>query len=270
MSSRLNKYDLSSLSAFNSMSSFSADGKPSVQVPELRELLMAEQGMQQDFDNEGPAFSDWPVAVHVPESYEPGYAYPLFVWLHADGSNEAELDHVIPAISDRNYIGLSFRANCGMSSWPVERYRWSMTMDEARFFEEVLYCTVVQLRRAYHIHSERIAIGGSGSGATLALQTLLRRPEWFSGAAMLGGRMPALEQPLLHLEQLRTKRVLQIADTSDPRLDVDEFRKLRRLLHTAGMEVEMSVAETNVPCEETLRCVDYWMMDAMQRTALLP
>ncbi|MFK7821738.1 MAG: alpha/beta hydrolase [Planctomycetaceae bacterium] len=262
MNSRLHKYDLSSLS------SFGGEAPLSVQVPELRELLMAEQGMQQDFDNSGPAFSDWPVAIHVPESYEPGYAYPLVIWLHADGGNEADLDHVMPAISDRNYIGISFRANCRMSAWPVEKYRWSMTMDESRFFEEVLYCTVVQLRRAYHIHSERIAIGGSGSGATLALQTLLRRPEWFNGAVMLGGRMPGLEQPLLNIKQLRDKRVLQIADTSDPRLDVDEFKKLRRLLYSAGMEVEMSVSETNVPCEETLRCVDYWMMDAMMRSAL--
>jgi phospholipase/carboxylesterase len=141
-------------------------------------------------------------------------------------------------------------------------------MDESRFFEEVLYCTVVQLRRAYHIHSERIAIGGSGSGATLALQTLLRRPEWFNGAVMLGGRMPGLEQPLLNIKQLRDKRVLQIADTSDPRLDVDEFKKLRRLLYSAGMNVEMSVSETNVPCEETLRCIDYWMMDALMTSAL--
>jgi phospholipase/carboxylesterase len=262
MNSRLHKYDLSSLSSFGS------EAPLSVQVPELRELLMAEQGMQQDFEKSGPALSDWPVAIHVPDSYEAGYAYPLVIWLHADGGNEAELDDVMPAISDRNYIGLSFRANCRMSSWPVEKFRWSMTMDESRFFEEVLYCTVVQLRRAYHIHSERIAIGGSGSGATLALQTLLRRPEWFNGAVMLGGRMPGLEQPLLNIKQLRDKRVLQIADTSDPRLDVDEFKKLRRLLYSAGMNVEMSVSETNVPCEETLRCIDYWMMDALMTSAL--
>ena len=108
----------------------------------------------------------------------------------------------------------------------------------------------------------------SGAGATLALQTLLRRPEWFSGSVMLGGRMPALENPLLNLAGLRNKRVLQIADTSDPHLDVAEFKKLRRLLYTAGMEVEMSVSETNVPCEETLRCVDYWMMDALVRSAV--
>ncbi len=261
MNSRLHKYDLSSLSCYETAAE--------VQVPEIRELMMAEQGLKHEFDRaNGPAFSDWPVAISVPETYEPGYAYPLLIWLHADGGNEGELDHVMSSISDRNYIGLSFRANCRMSAWPMERARWSMTMDESRFFEEVLYCTVVQLRKAYHIHSERIAIAGSGAGATLALQTLLRRPEWFSGSVMLGGRMPALENPLLNLAGLRNKRVLQIADTSDPHLDVAEFKKLRRLLYTAGMEVEMSVSETNVPCEETLRCVDYWMMDALVRSAV--
>ena len=62
--------------------------------------------------------------------------------------------------------------------------------------------------------------------------------------------------------------MLQIADTSDPRLDVKEFRGMRRLLHTAGMDMQMSVAETNVPCEETLRCIDYWMMDSVTRSSV--
>lgn len=262
MTSRLNKYDLTSLS------SFGASASPVVQVPELREFVLAEQGMASEFEGTfGPAESDWPVAIHVPETYEDSYAYPLLIWLHADGENEAELEDVMSAISDRNYIGLSFRANCRMGGLG-NRHRWSMTLEEARFFEEVLYCTVVRLRRSYHIHSERIAIGGSGSGATLALQTLLTRPRWFSGAVMLGGRLPALLQPLLNYQALRDKRVLQIADTSDPRLDFDEFRGLRRLLYTAGLKVELSVAETNVPCEETLRCVDYWMMDSVVGSAI--
>ncbi len=265
MNSRLyNNYNLSGLSHFGS------DSALSVQVPELRELVMAEGGLQHEFElDSGPSQSDWPVAIHLPETYEEGYAYPLLVWLHADGSHEGELPDVMDAISDRNYIGLSFRANTRIGAVPMNRYRWSMTMDEARFFEEVLYCTVVRLRRSYHIHSERIAIAGSGSGATLALQTFLRRPNWFCGTAMLGGRMPALEQPLLNYKHLRNKRMLQIADLSDPHLDVDDFSRLRRLLYTAGMEVEMSASETNVPCEETLRCIDYWMMDNVTRDAIV-
>lgn len=255
MNSRLHKYDLSSLSSFGS------DSLLSVQATEIRELVIAETGSQTLDGDSSAAQSDWPVGIHVPESYEAGYAYPLLIWLHPDGGSEGEVDFAMTSISDRNYIGLSFRANCPMGPWATNRYRWSMTMDESRFFEEVLYRTVIGLRRSYHIHSERIAIGGSGSGATLALQTLLRRPEWFNGAFMLGGRMPALERPFARYAELRGKRVLQIADTSDPRLDVAEFKATRRLLHTAGMNVEMSIAETNVPCEETLRCVDYWMMD---------
>ena len=264
MNSRLHKYDFSSLSHFGSEPALS------VQVPELRELMMAETGLEHDFEPAGgPAQSDWPVAIHVPETYEEGYAYPLLIWLHGDGGNEAELPMVMDAISDRNYIGISFRANTRIGALPVSKYRWSMTMDEARFFEEVLYCAVVRLRRSYHIHSERIAIAGCGAGATLALQTMLRRPNWFSGTAMLGGRMPALERPLLNFKQLSQKRVLQIADLSDPALDVTEFKQLRRVLHTTGMEVEMSVSETNVPCEETLRCIDYWMMDHVSRNAFV-
>ena len=39
----------------------------------------------------------------LPEHYEPGYAYPLVLWFHGDGSSEAEISSVMPNISDRNY-----------------------------------------------------------------------------------------------------------------------------------------------------------------------
>lgn len=263
MNSRLRKYDLSSLS------SYGPDCATGIEVPELRELMIAERDLKHGFgEDDGTTFSDWPIALHVPDTYEAGYAYPLLIWLHADRGHEGDLEYVMPSISDRNYMGLAFRGNCRALNWPLSGHRWSMNMEESRFFEEVLYHTVVRLRRSYHIHSERIVIGGSGSGATLALQTLLRRPEWFSGSVMLGGRMPALERPLLKYRELRGKRVLQIADRSDPTLRADESRGLRRLLYTAGMDVDVSVSEANVPCEETLRCVDHWMMAGIRQCSV--
>src|SRR5690242_12624947 len=48
-------------------------------------------------------------SIFIPEGYEPNYAYPLIVWMVGPHDNKrAELKRVMPAISTRNYLGLSF------------------------------------------------------------------------------------------------------------------------------------------------------------------
>src|SRR5271168_4189481 len=48
-------------------------------------------------------------ARYVPQRYEPNYAYPLLVLLHARGSDEQQMVQSMPAMSWRNYVGLSLR-----------------------------------------------------------------------------------------------------------------------------------------------------------------
>ena len=45
----------------------------------------------------------------VPQRYEPNYAYPLLVLLHARGGDEQQMVRSMPAMSWRNYVGLSLR-----------------------------------------------------------------------------------------------------------------------------------------------------------------
>ncbi len=45
----------------------------------------------------------------VPRQYEPNYAYPLLVLLHARGGDEDQLVRAMPALSWRNYVGLGLR-----------------------------------------------------------------------------------------------------------------------------------------------------------------
>jgi hypothetical protein len=49
------------------------------------------------------------VVVFAPLHYEPNYAYPLVVWLHAEGTDEQDLSRVIPRISMRNYVAVAPR-----------------------------------------------------------------------------------------------------------------------------------------------------------------
>src|SRR3954453_23077042 len=45
----------------------------------------------------------------IPQRYEPNYAYPLLVLLHGRGGDEQQMVRAMPALSWRNYVGLSLR-----------------------------------------------------------------------------------------------------------------------------------------------------------------
>ena len=41
--------------------------------------------------------------------YAPGYAYPLIVWLHGSGSDERQLQRIMPLVSMQNYVAVAPR-----------------------------------------------------------------------------------------------------------------------------------------------------------------
>src|SRR5712671_2640353 len=61
----------------------------------------------------------------VPQRYEPNYAYPLLVLFHSRGGDEQQMVRSMPALSWRNYVGLSLR---GPEPWHrrgrAEGYGW--------------------------------------------------------------------------------------------------------------------------------------------------
>src|SRR5260370_32015783 len=48
-------------------------------------------------------------AMFVPQRYEPNYAYPLLVLFHPRGGDDQQMVRSMPALSWRNYVGLSLR-----------------------------------------------------------------------------------------------------------------------------------------------------------------
>jgi phospholipase/carboxylesterase len=207
-----------------------------------------------------------PSATFVPEYYEPNYAYPLLIWLHDEGGSERDLLRIMPEISNRNYFGLSARG-------PLEArtdqpgYRWSHLIDDAIAIENELYEHVGRLRRMYHIHSERVFIGGCGDGATAAMRAGLRRPEWFAGVAAIGGHMPEMDKPLANYRQLQGKRILLAGGHRDDATQRTHTRELGTLLHTAGMTVCSRTYETAKAAHRSaLRDIDRWMMQECYRT----
>src|SRR3954462_9368302 len=61
----------------------------------------------------------------VPQRYEPNYPYPLLVLLHARGGDEQQMVRSMPALSWRNYVGLSLRGpEAAVKRGRLEGFGW--------------------------------------------------------------------------------------------------------------------------------------------------
>lgn len=205
------------------------------------------------------AAPDRPYSIHLPESYEARYAYPLVVWFHENGSSEAELTSIMPKISERNYVGLALRGNVNLESG----FGWSMSDDEIDKLIDDVEAHVRTCRRQYHVHSERIYLAGYGAGASAAMALLLRKPEWFGGAACLLGSFPKLRVPSHRFNELRNKRILLTTSAANRSSGVGDVVAAGRLLYASGMQIGTRVyQEAGVsPSNKMLRDLNHWLMD---------
>ncbi len=216
------------------------------------------------------AESDWPVAIYVPERYEERYAYPLIIWFHSDDTDEDQLEDVMTAVSSQNYCGLALRGNHFHT--PSGGYRWNTSASQFGSVPllDLLHVTTCRLRQAFHIHSERIFLAGSGRGADAAMQMLVQRPDWFAGAVLLD---PAGDRELLEAERLtglRGKPVLQTVCRTTSNEQLARNVECVRLLRSAGADVEVRLNDQAVdPISSEVRFLDHWVMGNLNRTAMV-
>jgi phospholipase/carboxylesterase len=201
-----------------------------------------------------------PCGVFVPENYEPNYAYPLIVWLHESGKSERDIVEVLPMISMRNYLGLALRGTARINSEADDTFSWSRTRNAGLQLEEQLHASVRQMRRDFHVHTERVFLVGAGEGGTMAWDLFLTRPQWFGGIAVLGGRFPWGRRPLRQFRDLCNKHALIVADSRNSP-SYAQAEQVGRLLYSAGLEVAVrGPASGGIPSRPLLRQVDRWIM----------
>lgn len=198
-------------------------------------------------------------SIYLPEHYEAGYAYPLVVWFHGDGSSEAEVSSVMPNISERNYIGLALRGNVATG----QGFGWSISGDDLQKLTDDVESLVLALRRQYHIHSERIYLAGFGSGASAAMELILQKPEWFGGAACFCGSFQELQISQQRFRNLRNKRVLLATSANSRSSKVGEIVAAGRLLYSSGMQIGTRVYQDagTAPSNKMLSDINHWLMD---------
>jgi phospholipase/carboxylesterase len=216
------------------------------------------------------AESDWPVSIYVPEKYEERYAYPLIIWFHSDANDEDQLEQMMSSASSQNYVGLALRGNRVHEA--AGGYRWdgSSLLFGSVPLLDLLHLTTCRLRRAFHIHSERIFLAGAGHGADAALQTLIQRPDWFAGAILLD---PACQSDYLksnRLTGLRSKPVMMTVARTCPHDLLARNVETARLLRSAGAKVDIELTSLPIdPGSHEVRMIDHWIMGCINREALV-
>jgi len=209
---------------------------------------------------------EWPVSIYVPERYEEGYAYPLLTWFHSDANDEDQLEDVMNAVSSQNYVGLALRGN--MTLEKTGGHRWDAASFTANSvgLSELLHLTTCRLRRAFHVHSERIFVAGSGHGADAALNLFSRHPEWFAGAILLDPFCEPGTLPADGLAALDQKSLLVSLSRTCALDSLGRCVAAVRSLRTAGATVDVRMTELPVdPVSAEARSLDYWMMECIQR-----
>ncbi|MBM3998870.1 MAG: PDZ domain-containing protein [Planctomycetes bacterium] len=138
-------------------------------------------------------------SAYVPEDLDPRESFGLLVWLHAPG--DPDTDAPIVAWKEHcrkhRFILLLPRAH--------DESGWRMT--EAEFIRK----SIEQVRTAYRIDRERIAVGGSQTGAAMACMIGLTQRDLVRGIVMHEAALPARirlpdNEPSLRLQLLISSR----------------------------------------------------------------
>ena len=200
----------------------------------------------------------------IPLHYEKNYAYPLFVWLHGPGGTEAEINHVMPHVSLRNYVGVATRGvvRFGGSRFNSQACTWNQSLTSVqRSMEQVLDC-IAEAKARFHIAPDRVFLVGNDVGGTMALRLGLMAPHRFGGIISLGAGLPSNHQPFSGIKHVRSLPILLAHCRDSQSFDTESVCSNLRLMHTAGMKVWLR----QYPCDQEvttnmLSDVNHWIME---------
>ena len=201
------------------------------------------------------------ISCFAPTCYEPGYAYPLIVWLHGPCNNEDELPLVMSHISTRNHIAVAPRGTKRILGVP-SAYGWDETaagVIEAR--ERVEECIAVAQQR-FNIHPQRIFLAGHSTGGTLACRLGLENPERYAGAVSLSGPVPRGLRLLRNIHRARKLPLLLSVSPTVEHYSTEAVMDDVRFLHSAGMTVDVRLYPDGDDLTDVMfKDLNSWVMD---------
>jgi len=187
----------------------------------------------------GP-LADWTgdARVFVPQGYEPGYDYPLVVWL-PDPARRFDIGRAMIRLSLRNYVAVQ-PARGGAATWRA----------------------IDRVHDRLSIHPRRIWLVGHAAGGTEAFRMACRQPDAFAGAVSLGGPFPLDEAAFARLHEVRRMPLLLCCRAAAVAADTGRFDRTLRLFHAAGGTLAVRIYQRGGELSRaTLGDVNRWLMD---------
>jgi len=207
---------------------------------------------------------DTSCAVFAPLHYEPGYAYPLIVWLHGEGSDERQLLRVMPLVSMRNYVALAPR---GIRLEPIgksgnARYGWRQSEHGIRQAEHRIFSGIEEVAEKFNINRQRVFVAGFDCGGTMAFRVAMDHPSRFAGVLSFCGAFPHGHNPLGNLTASRQLAIFLAAGRHSRQYPATAVCENLRLFHTAGLSTTLR----EYPCgqelaPQMLADMDRWIIE---------
>jgi len=193
---------------------------------------------------------DFAHAVFAPMHYEPGYAYPLIVWLHGCGADERQLQRIMPLVSMRNYLAVAPRGIRSPKQESEERecYGWRQTEDQIQCAEQRVFDCIELAGRKHHVSPKRIFLAGFDRGGTMAMRIAMSHPSRFAGVVSFCGAFPTGRAPFGNLIAARRLEILLATGRGSQEYPASQVCEDLRLFHTAGLSVTLR----QYPCGQEL------------------
>jgi phospholipase/carboxylesterase len=183
-------------------------------------------------------------SLFLPQGYEPGYQYPLVVWI-SDAARPFDLGHAMSRLSLRNYVGVEM----AVSTADADHAMWE---------------AVDRASEKANIHPQRVFLCGLGQGGTMALRLACRYAGEVAGAVSLGGSFPLDEGSLTRLAAVRRLPMLMCTDRQGCDREAASIDRTLRVFHAAGATLAMRVYPTTRRLTRTvLEDVNRWLMDCV-------
>jgi predicted esterase len=185
----------------------------------------------------------------MPLGHEPGYDYPLLVWLPdasaaAQGNRPFDLGRVMTRVSLRNHVAVQPVAAAGED------------------LDDAVWRSIERVSERVAIHRRRIFLVGQGAGGTEAFRIACRHPREFAGVASLGGSFPLDEGLFARLAEVRRLPMLLCCQRKSVITQAAHTDRMLRLFHAAGAALAMRIYPGRDELSHTsLADVNRWVMD---------
>ncbi len=208
-----------------------------------------------------------PLRTHLPENYEPGYAYPLLVLFHGRGGNEDQVLRLAPKISNQNFIYLSIRGPEALGKRPSGQQGFGWKHENAdEMYGEYVRLAVELTRQAYHVHSERVYLVGVNEGVEAAFRAGFALAGKIAGVVALNGTMPRPTEgrPIFHPSEARQLKVFLGQATGDETADRTGMARDYKSLYAVGADVRFFEYPNTTKLHAAMfRDINRWVVSAV-------